>query len=68
MKVGQEGMMLYQAVSSGTYLGQAVRSALQDHVTGFFSLTFFFMSVGGMEPGPLQLAHKARKVSGTFPG
>lgn len=36
MEVGQEGMMPYQAVSSGTYQGQAVRSALQDRVVGFF--------------------------------
>lgn len=68
MEVGQKGMMSYQAVSSGTYQGPAVRSALQDHVTGFLSLLFFFMSVGGIKPGPLQVAYKARKVSVTFPG
>lgn len=67
MEVGQEGMMPYQAVSSRTYQGQAVRSSLQDYDTVFFSLLFFFMSVRGMEPEPLQLAHKSRKGSVTFP-
>lgn len=63
MEVGWEGMMPYQAVSSRTYQGQAVRSSLQDHDTIFFSLPFFFMSVRGIEPEPLQLAHKSRKES-----
>lgn len=67
MEVGWEGMMPYQAVSSRTYQGQAVRSSLQDHDTVFFSLLFFFMSVRGMELEPLQLTHKSRKVSVTFP-
>lgn len=67
MEMGWEGMVHYQAVSSKTYQGQAVRSSLEDHDTVFFSVLFFFMSVRGMEPEPIQLAHKSGKVPVTFP-
>lgn len=67
MEVGQEKIMPYEAVWGLIRAGREICSTvtMSQH---FFSLPFIFVSVGAVEPGPLQFGQEARKVSVTSAG